>query len=1092
MRIHKLEITNIASLRGHHSIDFDKISKHSSLFAITGKTGSGKSSILNSISLALYGEVYKKGSTSLDFVCLGEAMGEITLYFSALNSRYKATWNLKVLKKNGEKLKKPQLSRSLYINKLGNYEAIDKDIVEITKLTFDQFCKTAILNQGEFSKFLTSSFTDRKDILEKFYNGKDLARINIELREKLKQKQNKITTQNEVQESIEKQIAEIKVNDSDIKTSEDKVLKLKSSLSTIEIISSSIKDFSDNYKTLCSSKEKIKTLYSKAEENIKDLNLYKTKLKKVQSDKKAHQDHVNSTKPKLEECIKKQVIISETKNRLNEKQNEKESLEKELESTRTKTKKFSLELQVLSLKEKELSNILIDINNESNIQKDFSTSDKYISLILEIEKNLFQINEKKNSTKTKVEELESNLKSLEAKYKNFTPNKLQEKQEINSEQIYNLKVLQQELTIGVENKKNTLRENKGLESTKNRIFEKKQELENAKVEIEKNILNAEQALKYSKLVNAIKLCIEENKKRELCVICNSKKNHDINSSEYLHEILTNQDSPQDNHLEDLIKKKYSLHSSLETHANEISSLDKMVLANKNKISLDNARLKKEWLKYQGLPIIENILSSDSINILESLIKNKTEILDKLNKEIYLHREDQIKYKNNKNNLTYFTQELNEQNNKYDDQKKELLEIRSKNLTILEKYKLDDTDLENSIKKFKYLSDIFQKKTHTEEKIDKLKNEKVNTDERLEAITNQINTIISQISKDQSNNLQLNKEIRLVTTKDPKREIDLIEIRSKEIREEEQQIVKYINDFEIQSAEINSKIQSHKEQINDCELLINKVIGKLNQINIGKAHLQETQMDEKEVLSIVNKILRFDISQEIEVEIFISTIKALETNIQNKKNSLEKCLSDLTRLKVELEQKNALELKIKNLKTKSSKLLEDFKVLDELNQLIGKDEFRNYVLSIIENQLIEQTNKELEIFCNGRYRLIQTNKTNKMVSEFKILDFFNGALSRKIITLSGGETFLVSLAMALALAELTRGTAQIDSIFIDEGFGTLDSDSINDVYDLLESIQHSGKQIGVISHISELTNRINSNIFLQKSEEGNSTIQTKLN
>ena len=111
----------------------------------------------------------------------------------------------------------------------------------------------------------------------------------------------------------------------------------------------------------------------------------------------------------------------------------------------------------------------------------------------------------------------------------------------------------------------------------------------------------------------------------------------------------------------------------------------------------------------------------------------------------------------------------------------------------------------------------------------------------------------------------------------------------------------------------------------------------------------------------------------------------------------------------------------------------------------------------------------------------------MSSEFKIIDFHHDGLERKITTLSGGETFLVSLAMALALAELMRGNSEIDSLFIDEGFGTLDRDSIEDAFELLQTIQFSGKQVGVISHVKDLTDRIPVNIQLQKNEKKQSNI-----
>jgi exonuclease SbcC len=95
--------------------------------------------------------------------------------------------------------------------------------------------------------------------------------------------------------------------------------------------------------------------------------------------------------------------------------------------------------------------------------------------------------------------------------------------------------------------------------------------------------------------------------------------------------------------------------------------------------------------------------------------------------------------------------------------------------------------------------------------------------------------------------------------------------------------------------------------------------------------------------------------------------------------------------------------------------------------------------------------------------------------------FNRRAAKKLM-------FKPAKPMAIALAELTRGNAQIDSLFIDEGFGTLDIDSIDEVFELLTTIQHSGKQIGIISHIHELTSRIPINIHLDKNNIGNSHIQ----
>lgn len=117
---------------------------------------------------------------------------------------------------------------------------------------------------------------------------------------------------------------------------------------------------------------------------------------------------------------------------------------------------------------------------------------------------------------------------------------------------------------------------------------------------------------------------------------------------------------------------------------------------------------------------------------------------------------------------------------------------------------------------------------------------------------------------------------------------------------------------------------------------------------------------------------------------------------------------------------------------------------------------------------------------------------KMTPEFYILDKFREGGKRKVTTLSGGETFMVSLAMALGLAEMTRGQAEIDSLFIDEGFGTLDQDSLQDVLEVLNQIQTRGLMVGIISHIKTLTSAIPVNLVLTKKQDGCSEVSVAVN
>jgi len=101
-------------------------------------------------------------------------------------------------------------------------------------------------------------------------------------------------------------------------------------------------------------------------------------------------------------------------------------------------------------------------------------------------------------------------------------------------------------------------------------------------------------------------------------------------------------------------------------------------------------------------------------------------------------------------------------------------------------------------------------------------------------------------------------------------------------------------------------------------------------------------------------------------------------------------------------------------------------------------------------------------------------------EMEVLDMWQGDVARDTRTLSGGESFLVSLALALALSDLVSFKTSIDSLFLDEGFGTLDGETLEIALNALDSLNASGKMIGVISHVEALKERIPLQIRVAKS------------
>jgi exonuclease SbcC len=114
--------------------------------------------------------------------------------------------------------------------------------------------------------------------------------------------------------------------------------------------------------------------------------------------------------------------------------------------------------------------------------------------------------------------------------------------------------------------------------------------------------------------------------------------------------------------------------------------------------------------------------------------------------------------------------------------------------------------------------------------------------------------------------------------------------------------------------------------------------------------------------------------------------------------------------------------------------------------------------------------------DGRYQL-QCQQSDTLSLE--VLDTWQGDSVRDTKTLSGGESFLVSLALALALSDLVSNKTSIDSLFLDEGFGTLDNDTLEIALVALDNLNASGKMIGIISHVEALKDRIDVQIKVEK-------------
>ena len=209
---------------------------------------------------------------------------------------------------------------------------------------------------------------------------------------------------------------------------------------------------------------------------------------------------------------------------------------------------------------------------------------------------------------------------------------------------------------------------------------------------------------------------------------------------------------------------------------------------------------------------------------------------------------------------------------------------------------------------------------------------------------------------------------------------------------------------------------------------------------------------------------------------------------------------LEKFEVDNKNKKAAQELLENLK----KIEEELRYYSIMNKDIGDsqgDKFTRIVQRFTLRKLIALSNVRLTtlmdryVLCVEEQMIVSENPglsksaEEKKMDQIMVMDRYMGDIKRGVVTLSGGESFLVSLALALALSDLAAGNIQIDTLFIDEGFGTLDPTTLDMAISTLEKLQQEGgKTIGIISHVESLKDRITCQVILNKEKSGYSTLR----
>ena len=217
----------------------------------------------------------------------------------------------------------------------------------------------------------------------------------------------------------------------------------------------------------------------------------------------------------------------------------------------------------------------------------------------------------------------------------------------------------------------------------------------------------------------------------------------------------------------------------------------------------------------------------------------------------------------------------------------------------------------------------------------------------------------------------------------------------------------------------------------------------------------------------------DALEQIETE-----LTEIETQLQENREKIGAQNKEIDDLKNNLKKREAFASEL----DKAKKEMERWQ---RLHETIPANTLRDFALEIMFKQMGNLANEQLKYLTSERYQL-----KVESIGDLAVVDRWNANEERPVETLSGGESFLTSLALALALSELSRGRSQLNSLFLDEGFGTLDAETLDTAIAALEGLRMQGRNIFLISHIQELTRRLPVKINVRKQGNGSSSIDIR--
>jgi exonuclease SbcC len=1005
----KLTIEGLYSYQERQTIDFTNLTD-SGLFGIFGATGSGKSSILEAISYALYAEterMHKRDNRRYNMMNLKSNRAYIEFdFYNHENKKFRVT---REFKRNSKRFNDvPTGNSNLYEWKNNKWIPQNlKDVEEIIGLSYDNFKRTIIIPQGQFKEFLELGAKDRTDMMKEIFqlHRYDLQGKTSRLRKESQSKLDNLGGQLKGFEEISKK--EITSRKKDLSEAEEK----------LEAIQQKHQALDEKYQHLKSLKADFDSLKTK-EEKLDQLEKKQPEIQSAREDLELYERISRVFRQLLKVLEKNESDIRVKKKRRNKIERQLKALKSKKQEKEKELKKITPEFEKLPQKRKEEQDLgfIIKILEADREIKRIKKKGK------EKKENLKIVRKEEQNIQSKIEEAEKELKELKTK-------------KPDSKVLHEVGSWYQ--------KQQNLKD--GLQTQTKKVSDKKEEIQ-----------HLEAALK--------------------------DKNINIDHYEANFETKLN---------------KFNLErKTLEEKRSQIEVQQKL------------AKYTRELHDGKPCPLCGSPDHPDiaEVHDLSDDMKEISEKIDDNESEKNSLRENRSKAK----------RIIDKKDDKYEELKSEQKEVSGMKAQIedhLEAFVWKDFNPERPEEFQKKRKRLIQLEEEIEKKNDLLAELRESSGEirdEVEQAKEELNLLKSEMNAKQAEKESNSSNIAHLKFEDFKDQpVDEIKDQSDELRAKNDEVKETHGTLKKELEKLTPKVAAHREKLSGAK-------EQIQELEMETADL-ETEVDEKveeepvDTIQEVQKILARDIDVskerkrikdfEIQFETLKNSIKELEFKLGREsftENSFQKTEEEWKRSGKEKEETNNKVVKLtakieelqkkyeekQSLEKKYKKVEKRVENLQELFKLFKASGFVQYVSSIYLRRLCDRANVRFQQMTHNQLSL-QVNEKN----DFEIIDYLNEGRSRSVKTLSGGQSFQVSLSLALALAESIQSHAKSEKnfFFIDEGFGTQDMESIDIIFETLLKLNKEDKVVGVISHVEALQDRIPISVTIEKDPERGSLI-----